>query len=155
MARPQRLLVIGVGNRDRGDDAAGPAVCDLLDAADPDGIATVVCEGSVVDLAAIWERDDQVVVVDAAEPAGRPGRVREIDGASRLLAPAGAISTHTIDVPTAIGLARAIGRLPAGLTVLAIEAARFDDGAALTPEVEAAVSDVAATIIRRAGRRAG
>jgi hypothetical protein len=39
------LLVIGVGNRDRGDDAVGPVVCDLVRAADIAGVDTLVLEG--------------------------------------------------------------------------------------------------------------
>lgn len=150
-----RLLVVGVGNRDRGDDAAGPSVCDLVAAACGGRIDTIVCEGSTVDLATAWDGRSSVIVVDAAEPAGRPGRITEVDGRSRLLARAGAISTHGIDVPTAIGLAAAIDGLPGDLTVIGIEGATFDDGARMTPEVRDSVSVVVGSIIRRADRRAG
>ena len=136
------MLVIGVGNRDRGDDAAGPAVCDLLAELAPH-VRTEVLEGDVLDLPARWSPDDDVVIIDAAAPAGAPGRVFEVDAlADRLRTPA-AVSTHGVDVGTAIELARAMGALPQSLRVIGIEAAGDDHGAPLTPEVAVSVEHVA------------
>jgi hydrogenase maturation protease len=148
------LLVIGVGNRDRGDDAAGPVVCDLIRAAGVADVETLVFEGSVVDLPLHWRADDHVVIVDAANPSGRPGRIIDVDAlASRLVAPA-TVSTHTVDVGAAIELARAMGKLPAGLSIVGIEGASFEFGDGLGPEVERAVKQVVARLSRRAARAA-
>lgn len=150
----RRLLVVGVGNRDRGDDAAGPAVCDVLRAAGTAGVDTVVLEGSVVDLPMYWGPDDEVVIVDAAAPGGEPGRITDVDAlADRLIAP-GAVSTHSVDVGAAVELARAMGRLPASLTIIGIEGASFRFGDDLGPQVRRAVGRVATRISRRAGRAA-
>ena len=149
------LLVIGVGNRDRGDDAAGPVVCDLLRVADVADVETLVFAGSVVDLPLHWGPDDHVVIVDAAAPAGRPGRITEVDALTdRLVAP-GTISTHTVDVGAAIELARAMGKLPADLTIVGIEGASFEFGDGLGPAVDRAVTHAVAMISRRAARAAG
>ena len=97
-------IVIGVGNRDRGDDAAGPLVCDRLRAR-PGASASprmFVCEGSILDLALHWDRDDHVVIVDAMQPGDEPGRVVTIDATLEPLAVPGAVSTHEIDVAAAI-----------------------------------------------------
>ena len=148
------MLVIGVGNRDRGDDAAGPVVCDLIRAARIAGVETLVFEGSVVDLPLHWEPDDRVVIVDAAAPSGRPGRITDVDAlADRLVAP-GTISTHTVDVGAAIELARAMAKLPAELSIVGIEGASFEFGAGLTPEVDSGVRQVVEQISRRAARSA-
>lgn len=142
MADPPRLLVIGVGNRDRGDDAAGPVVCDLLRATDVAGVDTMVLEGSVVDLPLHWTPDDHVVIVDAAAPTGDPGRITVVDAlAERLVAP-GAVSTHTVDVGAAVELARAMDRLPAALTIVGIEGASFEFDAELGREVRGAVDRI-------------
>lgn len=144
-ARPA-VLVIGVGNRDRGDDAVGPVVCDLLDSARAPGVETLVFEGSVVDLSSHWGPDDRVIVVDAAAPAGRPGFVSETDGlASRLTAPA-PVSTHAVDVGAAVELARAVGRLPATLRIVGIEGESFDFGDDLRPAVHRSALAVARRI---------
>ncbi|MFP5489117.1 MAG: hydrogenase maturation protease [Acidimicrobiia bacterium] len=153
-AGPGPLLVIGVGNRDRGDDAVGPLVCDLLADAGHPGVETLVFDGSVVDLPIHWEPQDRVVIVDAAAPAGHPGRIDRVDAlAHRLVAPA-TVSAHSVDVGAAIELARAMDRLPAELTIVGIEGASFEFGDDLGPEVSRAARDVADGISRLAGRRA-
>ena len=78
---PLATTAIAVPNRDRGDDAVGPIVCDRLHArhpADPDR-QVVVCEGSILDLALHWDHDDHVVIVDAVQPGDEPGRIVTID----------------------------------------------------------------------------
>lgn len=153
MTAPDRLLVIGVGNRDRGDDAVGPIVCDLVRGLPH--IATLVFEGSVLDLPLRWEADDRVAIVDAAAPAHEPGRVVVTNGLTdRLTAPA-SVSTHTIDVSAAIELARALDRMPAELTIIGIEGVAFDFGAALTPAVEQSALAVVAELRRRGTRPTG
>lgn len=151
---PARVLVIGVGNRDRGDDAVGPIVCDLLDEQRSPGIETAVYEGSVLDLALEWQPEDHVVIVDASAPADRPGRVVSVDGLAQRLKSPGVVSTHAIDVGSAIELARALDCLPAGLTIVGIEGDRFDFGTALTAEVARAVDQVVSEIIRLGHRPA-
>jgi hydrogenase maturation protease len=146
------LLVIGVGNRDRGDDAVGPVVCDLVTAAGLPGVDTLVFEGSVLDLPMHWGPDDRVVIVDAAAPAGHPGRVTVIDALeNRLHAPSTA-STHAVDVGAAVELARALGRMPAALSIIGIEGASFGFGDTLHPTVLSAARAIVARISRRAAR---
>ncbi len=141
-------LLIGVGNRDRGDDSVGPIVCDIVDELGTCGLRTLVLESSVVDLSTYWEPDDRVVVVDAAQPQGRPGRIVEYDGlADRFVVPA-TMSTHSFDVSGAIELARAMNRLPASLTIVAVEAESFEFGAAPTPCVQDAIGVVVTGLSR-------
>jgi hydrogenase maturation protease len=128
-----RLLVVGVGNRDRGDDAAGPRV---------------------VDLALWWRPTDRVVLVDAAAPAGTPGRLTRIDvtggresgGRGDELAAGRAWSTHGVDLGTAVEVARALDRMPAQLVVLAIEGVRFGLGDEIDGAVERGVHAAAAMV---------
>jgi hydrogenase maturation protease len=150
-----RLLVLGVGNRDRGDDAVGPRVCDLLGEAALAGVATIVVEGSPLDLPLHWSPEDRVVIVDAAAPAGHPGRVTRVDAlADRLIAPV-TVSTHAVDVAAAVELARAMGRLPAELAIVGIEGASFEFGDGLGDAVDRAARRVVNELIRRAGAAAG
>ena len=134
-------IVIGVGNRDRGDDAAGPIVCDRL--RDRQGATSalrlVVCEGSVLDLGLQWEHDDDVVIVDAMQPGTEPGRIAAVDATAEPMPTPGAVSTHEIDVSVAIELARAIGRMPARLTVIGIEAAQTEWRTPPSAPVDAAI----------------
>lgn len=154
MSTRRAVLVVGIGNRDRGDDAVGPVVCDLLGTAGVEGVETLVFEGSVVDLPIHWRSDDRVVIVDAAAPAGRPGRISVVDAlVHRLVAPS-TVSTHSVDVGAAVELARAMGRLPAELSIVGIEGASFEFGDGLVPEVRSAADLVVERISRRAARAA-
>jgi hydrogenase maturation protease len=137
-------MIIGVGNRDRGDDAAGPLVCDRLGAqlGTSATVRTFVCEGSILDLALHWDHDDRVIIVDAMQPGTEPGRIVTCDATVDPLATPGAVSTHEIDVSVAVELARAIGRMPAQLVVIGIEAGQFEWGSQPSAPVDAAVDAV-------------
>lgn len=137
-ARP--TLLIGVGNRDRGDDAVGPIVCDLVGEIGVTSVRTVVLESAVVDLSTYWEPDDRAVVVDAARPNGRPGRITEFDAATERFAIPPTMSTHSIDLAGAVELARAMNRLPARLTIVAIEGESFEFGSTLSAPVRASAA---------------
>lgn len=143
----QPTLVIGVGNRDRGDDAAGPEVCDRVASGSGGTIRTVVLESSAIDLAAHWDTDDRVVIVDAGRPVGEPGRVTEYDALAERFAVPGGASTHSIDVAGGIELARAMDRLPAALTVVAIEGVSFDFRAPPAPSVLRSIEETAARLV--------
>ncbi len=148
-------IVIGVGNRDRGDDAAGPLVCDRL-RPQLEGTPgrnfecrTFVCEGSILDLALHWDHDDHVIIVDAMQPGTQPGRVVTWDATTTPLPTPGAVSTHEIDASVAVELARAIGRMPARLIVIGIEAAQTEWGSPPSPPVDAAIDGVVDQVVER------
>ena len=142
-------LLIGVGNPDRGDDGAGRAVARrLLEGAHP-GLDVRECAGEATALMEAWAGSDDVVLVDACRGAGPPGSVHRIgpDESARLAALRHA-SSHSLGVAAAIGLARALGTLPRRLLVYAIEARDSALGAGLSPEVERAVEEVVAAVLR-------
>jgi hydrogenase maturation protease len=153
-------LVVGVGNRDRGDDAVGPHVCDRLRALDggPE-FRSSVCEGSVVDLLLHWDDDDRVVIVDAIAPGDEPGRIVALDithdvtqDATQVMAQApSAVSTHEVDVSVAIELARALGRMPAQLLLIGVEAEQLAWGAPLSARVAAAADEVVGLLVELIG----
>ncbi len=147
LGRP-RVLVIGVGNPYRRDDAAGrEAVRRLRDRA-PHVIATLEHDGEGTSLMEAWQGVDLVIVVDAVSSGAPPGTVQRFDVHSEPL-PAAILhdSTHAVGVPDAVELARALGRLPPRLIVYGIEGRAFDAGEALSPEVERAVDEVISRIL--------
>jgi len=79
-AMASRPLVIGVGNRDRGDDAVGPVVADAVADRCGDAVESIVVEGDLADLALRWGDAQTVVVVDAMVGGAAPGTVVELDG---------------------------------------------------------------------------
>lgn len=153
--KPSRPLVIGFGNRWRGDDAVGPLVAERLARAGHD---TIEIEADGTLLIEAWAGRDWAVVVDAMASGAPPGTVRRFDGAEALAEslPRGSFrsSTHLIGLADAVELARALGRLPGRLTVFGIEGASYDYGAAPSKTVADAMApmahDIAALIAREA-----
>jgi len=152
---PRPTLLIGVGNRDRGDDAVGPIVCDLVAERTEGAIPTVVMETSVLDLPEHWCAADRVVLVDAGRPSGRPGLISEFDGLDHRLVDPGTVSTHSIDVAAAIELARVLGRLPVALAVISVEGESFDVGATLSAPVRRSAEQLAEELGRLGASRLG
>lgn len=142
-----RRLVIGVGNPDRGDDAAGREVARRIAARGHGSLDARECGGDATSLMDAWAGARDVVLVDACRGAGPVGSVHSFgpDDALRLATLRHA-STHSLGVAAAVGLARALGALPERLLIHAIEAGGCDPGAPLSPEVERAVERVAALV---------
>jgi hydrogenase nickel incorporation protein HypA/HybF len=141
-----RLLVIGAGNALRGDDGIGPFVAERL--ATEGAVTARSVDGSSGTLLEAWEGFDDVVVVDAAASVEHaPGSVLCFDaGAGPLPATALRRSTHDLGVRDAIEMARALGRLPALLTVVAVVGSDFSPLAPLTPAVRRAGEQLAARL---------
>ncbi len=146
-------LVIGVGNRDRGDDAIGPLVVDAVRHRWGDDVDTLVAEGDLADLATRWHRNQDVLIVDAAKGGRAPGETVEIDAlVEHLPVDSTLFSSHGAGVGEAIELGRLLGRLPRRLTVIAVEIERTGPFEDLSPAVAAAlpviVERVRALLIR-------
>ena len=140
-------LVIGVGNHDRGDDAAGLAVAERIQAAAPAGVGVVLLDGDQLALLDAWADATDVYVVDAVCSGSPPGTVFRFDAARPLPARFGHRGTHTFSLADVIELARALGTLPPRLTGYGIEGNRFDIGAPLTPQTSQAVQEVAGRLL--------
>ncbi len=128
------MLVIGVGNRLRGDDGAGPAVARALDGRE--------CSGELFELLDAWEGAAAVVLVDAVRSGAPPGTLHRFD-ASETPLPVGftaAPSTHALGLGEAIELARAIGRLPGRVVVHGVEGERFELGEGLSAATASALA---------------
>ena len=141
-----RVLLLGVGNPLRGDDGIGPRLARLVTGAVPQGVVVRCRHGDLLDLVDECAGYDALVCVDAAAPAGSPGRTHRFNLAVRalpsMLLPT---SSHGLGLVDALELARALGTLPSRVVVYAIEAQAFDQGADIDPAVAAGA--------RRAARR--
>ena len=151
------LLILGIGNRYRCDDAAGPLVADRLAAL---GLPAREHSGEGAGLIEAWSgvasRAGRVVLVDAAQSGAAPGTIRRLDAAAQPL-PAAFFrySTHRFGLAEAVETARALGRLPPRLVVYAVEGGCFDFGETLSPAVAAAVERVVAMVLEEVGEEVG
>ncbi len=154
-ASRRRVLVLGVGNELRGDDAAGVEVARRLRRAGAVGIDVEEEQNDPTALIERWRERAELVIVDAAA-LGAPGEIRRFD-ASRHPLPArlgGSSSTHAVGLAEAIELARALGRLPVQVIVYTVDGARFEAGAELSAEVAAALPGLTERVLAEARRLA-
>ncbi len=141
-----KILFLGVGNPDRGDDGVGPMLAKKL-SDDPDlkkaGVEVLPHFGEGGSLMDLWEGTNLTVVVDAMKSKAPVGTVRRIDASNEKIE--GGLfnySSHLFSLGEAVEMARLLGRLPKRLIVYGIEGANFAFGAPLSQEVEAAMVKV-------------
>ena len=157
-AARRRVVVIGIGNEFRRDDGVGPEVlARLQERADPvqagpvqaDPVELVSSDGEPASLIEAWTGAALAVVVDAvlADPPV-PGRLHRLVLDRKALADIRQVSSHGLGLGEAIGLARALGRMPDRLIIHAVEAADVGHGVGFTPAVAAAVAPLTAAVLR-------
>jgi hydrogenase maturation protease len=156
VGRLPRVVVIGVGNRYRGDDGVGHRVIDRLSeeveeaqsqAGHPSRPPTGRLErtelhysdGEPSRLVEQWDGADLAVVVDAVATGAEPGHVVVLDAAVDDLPARAATSSHAGGIGEAWALGSALDTLPGRLLVVGVEAASVHDGEGLTEPVYAAL----------------
>jgi hydrogenase maturation protease len=151
-----RRLVIGVGNPDSGDDAAGRLVarrlCDRNACAPEPGLVIRECGGEATALMDAWTGFDDVVLVDACSGAGEPGRIRRFSAGDvetlAALEQRQRGSTHGLGLSAALALSRALGTQPCRLVIYAIEGRHFRPGDPLSPGVDHAIDALVALLVQ-------
>jgi hydrogenase maturation protease len=142
------VLVVGVGNPDRGDDGFGPVVAQRLRGRAPSTVRVLERSGDALALIEDWNGIPSVIVIDAVAPISQPGRVHRLDLTDSPL-PIGWAprSSHAFGVAETVELARSLGRLPRCLVAYLVEGEQFATGAPLSPAVAGAIEDVAARVV--------
>jgi hydrogenase maturation protease len=142
------VLVVGVGNPDRGDDGFGPAAAQRLHGRVPSTVRTLERSGDALALIEDWSGIPSVIVIDAMAAISQPGRIHRLDLTDSplpiSLAPR---SSHAFGIAETVELARNLGRLPRCLIAYLVEGEQFATGAPLSPAVAGAVEDVAARVV--------
>lgn len=146
-------MVIGLGNPDRGDDAVGALVVRALAGRVAAEVVLRERTGDMLSLLDDWEGFAAVICIDAAAPAGAPGRIHRLDPAVDVLERDFAFaSSHAYGLAEAVALARKLDLLPRDLVIYAVEGVGFDAGASLTDPVAAAVGPTAERVLAELAR---
>jgi len=148
-----RVIVIGLGNSDRGDDGVGGFVANELAGRLPPEVAVTTRRGDLLSLIEEWRGFDAAVCIDAAARAGAPGSIHRIDlSESGLPGDLEVGSSHALGLAETIELARTLALAPRRIVLYAIEGARFQLGEPLTPAVAAAAREVVDRVAAEAMR---
>lgn len=130
-------LVIGVGNPDRADDAAGWSVAQRL----VDEATVILSSGDPASLLSLWDGRAWVVIVDAVTTGAKPGTVVVRELLEDPLPGETLYSSHGLGPVEAIEIGTALGMVPERITLVGVEAQSFDLAAGMTPAVEGAIED--------------
>ncbi len=143
------VLLIGIGNDYRGDDGAGLLVARAVAGRAGDGVTVLELPGEGTELMAAWTGRSSVIIADTARSGAEAGRLTRLD-ASTSPVPRGffSYSTHAFGLAEAVETARNLNALPAALVIYAMEGRVFEQGAPVSPEVEAAVETATTAILR-------
>ncbi|MEP9411867.1 MAG: hydrogenase maturation protease [Candidatus Brocadia sp.] len=138
------ILIIGIGNAYRGDDAVGLHVAQCLKKQAHGHVHIIEESGEGAALMEYLKNADTVILIDAVYSGARPGTIYRFDVHAQPI-PANFFhySTHAFGVAEAIELARTLNLLPNRLIVYGIEGKCFEAGVELSFEVEKAVQEVA------------
>lgn len=142
-------VFIGVGNRFRRDDGAGPEVADRLAAA---GLQAIEHAGDGAALLDILSAHREATVIDATRSGKSPGTIVWIDAVHEAL-PQDVFnrSTHLFGLAEAVETLRSLGGLPERLVIAGIEGADFEMGQGLSEPVARAVEKVVEQIASAGG----
>lgn len=170
------LLIIGIGNPCRGDDAIGLLVARKLKAelppkmlearrvipcapdsgrptggargvTRPTGVTIREATGEGTALMEAWRGVSVVILVDAVQSGGKAGTVHRLDaGRHRIPSRFFHCSTHAFSLAEAVELARTLKQLPPRLIVYGVEGRNFTPGKGLSPEVKNALPKVTSQI---------
>ena len=150
MSRPldSKILVIGIGNVYRCDDAAGLVAARLLKEQVPK-CSVIEHTGEGAALMELWKDVDCIIVIDAVRSGATPGTVSRFDAT---LGPLPGLmfrdSTHAFSLVEAVELGRALNQLPRHLVVYGVEGRNFDAGTNLSPAMQFAIEDVVERVLR-------
>lgn len=143
----EAVLLIGVGNEYRSDDAVGLLVAREFARRNLPDVAIVESTGEGASLLEAWKGADRVVIVDAVSSGAAPGMVhRIIPSREKWSGGPTPRSSHAFGVAEAIETARVLLRLPPSLTIVGIEGSNFAFGTLLSPPVAAGFPSLLRTV---------
>ncbi|MFN4217843.1 MAG: hydrogenase maturation protease [Candidatus Bipolaricaulia bacterium] len=137
------VLVIGIGNPYRRDDAVGLIVARALRAKGLDHVEVLEMSGEGTALLEVWENAETVIVIDAVHSGAEPGTIFRFEAHHQPIPTEFfRCSTHNFGLAEAIELARSLGQLPRELIVYGIGGQDFTMGEGLSAVVARAAQEV-------------
>lgn len=141
MSKP---FVIGIGNPARGDDGAGPEFIRRLMATEESKWTLAISDGEPARIMDLWDGQEHVIAIDAVlTGTSPPGTVYRWDvTAKELPLICRYTSSHALGLAEAVEFARALGRLPAKMEVIGIEAESYESCEVISDHVSVAIDRI-------------
>lgn len=141
------IVVVGVGNPTRGDDAIGRLIAKALAAKQLTDIRVFECEGQATHVLEVLAGAEAVIMIDACQSGASVGTIHRYEAAQRPI-PAAIenVSSHGFGLAAALELARSFRQLPSYCVVFAVEGEDFTHGAPLSAQVAAQFDELVARV---------
>jgi hydrogenase maturation protease len=136
------VLVIGVGNDYRSDDAVGLIVARALRPLVPAWVEVMETSGDGSILMEAWQKRRAVILIDAVDADANAGMIYRFDLAADEIPPSLLSSTHAFGIAEAVELARSLQELPPRVLVFGIQAKLLAYGIGISAEVALAAGAV-------------
>jgi len=147
--KKKSILIIGVGNEYRNDDAIGIHIARKIKGMGFEGVVVKEQSGEGTSLMEIWKDHDHVFIVDAVSSGSAPGSIICLNASNESIpAKYFSCSTHNFGVAEAIEMARALDQLPERIELFGIEGKSFEPGEVVSREVKLAAESVTQDIIQ-------
>jgi hydrogenase maturation protease len=137
------LLLIGVGNEFRSDDALGILVAREVRRRHQGEFRILEADSDGASLLSAWEGARNLLLVDAASGGGPPGSVLRIDASEQKL-PVNLLQagSHTFGVSEAIAMAMEMHSLPHRTILFGVVGESFELGCGLSDRVLKSIPDL-------------
>ncbi len=148
MSNDTEILVIGIGNEFRGDDAIGLLTARLLKEKLSSQITILEESGEGTRLMEVWKGFEKIIIIDAVRSGDQPGKIHQLDASEQKI-PSDLFyySTHAFGVAEAIETARALKRLPSEIHIYGIEGSNFAMGSEISEIVKENIAKLQQIII--------
>jgi len=145
-----RLIIVGCGSPDAGDDALGPIVADSLRERLPAEVEIKTDYAGGANLLDWCEGVEMLILVDAALATAdfAVGEWRRLcfPFERECLRTLAFHNTHSLGLAEALDLASSLGRLPKEVLIFAVAGGQFELGTGLSPAVQRSVSKVRSAV---------
>ena len=146
-------LIVGIGNRYRGDDALGCLMADDLRHVARGAAEIIEHDGEPASLIDCWQGRQCVVLIDAVSSAAEAGAIYRIDlGKQGLPDRFRSFSTHAFGIAESVELARVLGKLPPRIVFYGVEGKSFAADTKLSAPVQRAFETLRQEIIDEIGK---
>jgi hydrogenase maturation protease len=144
------ILIIGVGNLYRHDDAVGLLIARRLKKSDDKRLTVLEQNGDGLSLMETWKEWNCAILIDAVSSRQAPGTVHYINANEKPIpSKFFSCSTHNMGVAEAVELSRSFDRLPKHLAIYGVEGKDFSPGEGLSQEVEEAMDQAVKKIYEK------
>ncbi|MCX7983975.1 MAG: hydrogenase maturation protease [Bacteroidetes bacterium] len=146
-----KVLVVGIGNELRQDDAVGIIITKRIEALKLPYITVRYVKDDLTKLYTLWEGYSIVVLVDAMECGKEPGACTILPLTSETLQQLKYKSigtTHSLPLLAVIGISKVLGNAPSQVYLVGVQIRSVMVGEQLSKETEQYISEVIQKILR-------